>query len=172
MLSTVKEKLPIIIETIVNFFNELPNKMIEIGKNIVQGLWNGIKNATDWLKGKVSEFANGILDGMKNALGIHSPSTLFRDEVGRFMAEGIGVGFTDRLRSVISNMRNALLEQTGNLNTTVGLTGNLNGIDSKIGNVGGNTSNVVNLTINTQRLDDNELDNIFNYMNDRFGLAF
>lgn len=172
MLITVKEKLPIIIESIVNFFKELPNKMLEIGKNIVEGLWNGIKNATEWLKGKIADFASGILDGMKNALGIHSPSTLFRDEVGRFMAEGIGVGFTDRLRSVIGNMKNALLEQTGNLSTTVGLTGNLNGIDSKIGNVGGNTSNVVNLTINTQHLDDNELDNIFNYMNDRFGLAF
>lgn len=109
---------------------------------------------------------------MKNALGIHSPSTLFRDEVGRFMAEGIGVGFTERLRSVIGNMRNALLEQTGNLSTNVGLTGSLNGIDGKIGDMSGNTSNVVNLTIYTQHLDDNELDNVFNYVNNRFGIAF
>ena len=40
MLATVKEKLPIVIEKIVSFFQELPGKMLEIGKNIVQGLWN------------------------------------------------------------------------------------------------------------------------------------
>ena len=70
---------------IVNTIKELPGRMFEAGRNIVQGLWNGIVNAKNWVIGKVKEFARGILDGMKSALGIHSPSALFRDEVGEMI---------------------------------------------------------------------------------------
>lgn len=172
MKNMVMEKVPQIIDSIVNFFKELPNKMMEIGKNIVEGLWNGISNAKDWMKEKVSSFATGILDGMKNALGIHSPSTLFRDEVGRYMAEGIGVGFMGNLRNVMNNMRNALIDQTGNLKTNVGITGDFKGINGKLNNLNGNTTNTVQLNIYTQHLDRNEMNNIVNYVNERFGLAF
>ena len=70
---------------IVNTIKSLPSQMLNIGRNIVQGLWNGIVNAKNWVIGKVKEFARGILDGMKSALGIHSPSALFRDEVGEMI---------------------------------------------------------------------------------------
>lgn len=66
---------------IVHTIKELPGKMLDIGKNIVEGLWNGIKNATGWIKSKVKDFAQGILDGMKESLGIHSPSSKARDLV-------------------------------------------------------------------------------------------
>lgn len=71
---------------------ELPNKMKDIGKNIVEGVWNGIKNAKDWFMGKVSSFFGGIVDGAKDALGIHSPSREMRDEVGRWIPAGVEVG--------------------------------------------------------------------------------
>ncbi|PWL53744.1 MAG: hypothetical protein DBY38_06620 [Clostridium cadaveris] len=61
-------------ESIVDWFKELPGNMLDIGKNIVQGIWNGIKNAKDWLWDKITGFCSGIMDGFKNALGIHSPS--------------------------------------------------------------------------------------------------
>ena len=44
------------------------------------------------------------MDGIKNALGIHSPSTLFRDEVGKFMAQGVGVGFENEMGNVTTEM--------------------------------------------------------------------
>lgn len=73
-LNTVRQRLPEIKDAIINGFKELPSKVTEIGRNIVEGLWNGISNATNWIKEKVGTFAKGILDGMKQALEIHSPS--------------------------------------------------------------------------------------------------
>lgn len=65
-------------EAIVNGIKSLPKKVADIGKNIVLGLWNGIKNAWSWLTGKVSDLANSLLSGFKDALGIHSPSRKFK----------------------------------------------------------------------------------------------
>ena len=81
---------------------------MSIGKNIVEGLWNGIKNAGGWLTSKVKDFAGGILKGMKSALGIKSPSTLFRDEVGKNIALGLGEGFTDEMKNISAEMQNAI----------------------------------------------------------------
>lgn len=97
--------------SVIDGFKALPSKMLDIGKNIVEGIWKGIQNAKNWVVGKVKEFAKGILDGMKSALGIHSPSRVFRDEIGKFISEGIGVGITenenapiDALESLGDNM--------------------------------------------------------------------
>ena len=72
---------------------------MSVGKNLVQGLWNGINNAKKWILDKIKGFGKSVLNGIKSFFGIHSPSTLFRDEVGRFIAEGIGVGITDNADS-------------------------------------------------------------------------
>ena len=63
---------------VVNGVRSLPSKMAEIGSNIVSGIWNGISSGWDWLTGKVKSLAKSLLDGAKDALGIHSPSRLFR----------------------------------------------------------------------------------------------
>lgn len=76
-----------LVDTIVNTISNLPNNMLNIGKNIVEGLWNGITGMADWIKDKVGGFANGVLDGVKNALGIHSPSRKFA-WVGKMCVEG------------------------------------------------------------------------------------
>lgn len=71
---------------------DLPNKMKNIGKNIVEGVWNGIKNAKDWFMGNVKSFFSGIVTGAQRALDIHSPSRKMRDEVGRWIPAGVEVG--------------------------------------------------------------------------------
>lgn len=71
----------------------LPGKMLSIGKNIVKGLWDGISGMVGWITDKVMGFANSVLGGIKKALGIHSPSRVMRDEVGKMMALGMGIGF-------------------------------------------------------------------------------
>lgn len=93
----------------------------QVGLDIVKGLWNGIKNAKDWLIGKVKDFAKSILTSMKNALGIHSPSQLFEDEVGTNIALGIGQGFTDEMKNVSRQMQSAI---PTNFDTDVGLNTN------------------------------------------------
>lgn len=147
---------------IVNTIKELPGKMLDTGKNIVEGLWNGIKNAKDWIVGKVKEFASGVLDGMKNALGIHSPSTLFRDEVGRFIPQGIAVGIeadTDSAIKAIDNMNNDIMKEmnkavafeTGTINATASVKSNNSMLDSLLkasNNQASNKSTTINNTQN------------------------
>lgn len=95
----------------------------------------GIKNAKDWLINKVKEFAKGILDGMKNALGIHSPSRKARDLVGKFIPSGIAVGIKanteEALRAVrnmddeiISEMNKAVAIETGSINANASIKSN------------------------------------------------
>lgn len=93
---------------VVNGLTSLPGRVLSIGGDIVRGIWNGISGAAGWLAGKVRSFASGILDSMKNALGIHSPSRLFRDQVGKYIAQGIGEGFTDEMGSVVGQMQDAM----------------------------------------------------------------
>lgn len=93
---------------VVNGLASLPGRVLSIGSDVVRGIWNGISGAAGWLADKVASFASGILDGMKNALGIHSPSRLFRDQVGKNIARGIGVGFTDEMGSVVGQMQDAM----------------------------------------------------------------
>ena len=95
-------------DAVVDGISGLPGRVASIGSGIVSGIWDGISGAAGWLADKVSSFASGILDGMKNALGIHSPSRLFRDQVGKYIAQGIGVGFTDEMKSVTADMQDAM----------------------------------------------------------------
>lgn len=104
---------------IVNIIMELPNKMLEIGKNIVEGLWNGIMGAKNWITNKVGEFSQGILDGMKQSLGIQSPSRVFRDEVGKYIALGVGEGFTRNIDNVYKRMKATVDFETQKLSTNL-----------------------------------------------------
>ena len=93
---------------IIDTIKELPSKMLQIGKDLVEGLWNGIKNMGQWIKDKICGFADGIIDGFKSVFGISSPSKVMRDSVGRYLAEGIGEGFMDELPSIAEEAREAL----------------------------------------------------------------
>lgn len=64
----------------------------EIGKNIIQGLWGGMKSMGRWLSEKISGFVGDVEGWFKDKLGIASPSRLFRDEIGRMIPAGIEVG--------------------------------------------------------------------------------
>ena len=82
--------------------------MLDVGKNLVQGLWNGIQNAKQWVLDKIKGFGQAILNGIKSFFGIHSPSTLFRDEIGSNLALGLGEGFEDEMADVTKEMQNAI----------------------------------------------------------------
>ena len=84
------------------------SKMGEVGLNLVKGLWNGIKDATGWILDKIKGFGQTILNGIKGIFGIHSPSTVFRDQIGKNLALGLGEGFTDEMKTVASEMQNSI----------------------------------------------------------------
>ncbi|MFE6025533.1 phage tail tape measure protein [Streptomyces niveus] len=66
------------------------------GRNVVTGLWNGIKVMGGWLAGKVASFAkNSVTGAVKGALGIGSPAKVLADEVGHWLPPGIAMGAED-----------------------------------------------------------------------------
>lgn len=80
----------------------------QIGDQIVSGIWNGISNGLQWIKNKISGWVGNVLSFIKGLFGIKSPSKVMRDQVGVYLAEGIGVGFTDEMKTVRKEMANAI----------------------------------------------------------------
>ena len=82
---------------IVSAFSDLPGKMLDIGKNAVAGIWEGISNSFTWIKNKLTGWVGNVLDFVMHLFGINSPSTVMRDKVGIMLGEGVAEGI---LRSV------------------------------------------------------------------------
>lgn len=127
-----REAVQKLVNTVLEKLSELPGKVTDVGRNIVEGLWNGICAAGDWIRSKVAEFASGILEGMKAALGIHSPSRKARDEVGKHIptgvAEGIKINTDEAIKAVkkmddeiMLEMNKAVSVEVGNMNTQASL---------------------------------------------------
>ena len=100
-------KIPEIIRAIVRGFSQGMPNIIEIGKNIVKGVWQGIKSLAGWIKDNVKGFFGDIVTGAKNALGIHSPSTVFAG-IGENMALGLGEGWDDEYGRISKNIKSGL----------------------------------------------------------------
>ena len=66
--------------------------LLEVGQDIVDGIWNGIKGAAETFARNVKEFFGGIVQGVKDFLGIHSPSKLFKEQIGENIALGVAEG--------------------------------------------------------------------------------
>jgi len=94
-----------LISGIVDTIKGLPDKIKSIGSDIVRGLWNGINDMASWIGSKIKGFGEGVLSGIKSFFGINSPSKLMRDEVGKWIPEGIAVGIDKNAKSVLSSMR-------------------------------------------------------------------
>ena len=80
---------------IVSTLQSIPGQVASVGRNIVQGLWNGIQGAAGWLLGRIKGWCSNILNGIKGFFGIHSPSRVMRDEVGVQLAKGMALGIRD-----------------------------------------------------------------------------
>ena len=137
------KNLPQIIVCIVQGIMAGFGQIVEVGANLIKGLWEGIKNIGKWLWEKISGFFSGIFDKIKGFFGIHSPSTLFRDQIGENLALGIGVGFTDETDSVTDDMIDSLEDMTAAMTTDVSANGvgNIETIGGDT-NIGGSTISI------------------------------
>lgn len=95
-------------DAVVNGLTSLPGRVLSIGGDIVRGIWDGISGAGGWLMNQISGFASGIVDGIKGFFGIHSPSRVMRDQVGKYIAQGIGEGFEGEMGNVTRQMQDAM----------------------------------------------------------------
>lgn len=79
-------------DKITGFFSSAGSWLMDAGANIIQGLIGGITGAVGGAIDAVKNAVGGIIDGAKSLLGIHSPSTVFRDEIGKMVGEGLAIG--------------------------------------------------------------------------------
>ena len=115
-------KIPQIITSIVTGLTDGIGKIGDVGLDLVKGLWEGIKDATSWIMDKIKGFGESILDGIKSFFGIHSPSTVFKDEIGTNLALGVGEGFADTMEDVSADMQGAIpTEFDADINTNMNI---------------------------------------------------
>lgn len=126
-------------DNIVKFFSELPDKMVSIGTNIVEGIWSGISGGYEWIKGKIEGWVGDVLEFFKSILGIHSPSRVMRDLIGVNIVKGIAVGIdkgTPDVQDAINDIESLLTEPiNANSSLTVsanGTNGILDGTDTSL----------------------------------------
>ena len=139
-------KIPEIIRAIVKGFSDGMPNIIEIGKNIVKGVWQGIKSLAGWIKDNVKGFFDDIVTGAKNALGIHSPSTVFAG-IGGNMALGLGEGWDDEYGRISKNIKSGLDFGTASVDfASSGLGSMSKSIAGGIANTGASGDIVINIT--------------------------
>lgn len=101
----------------------LPDKVKQIGRNIVEGLKNGIAEKWEDIKNWFSNLGQGLIDGFKAKFGIASPSKVFA-QMGGYMAEGLQVGWDDEIDAVKKDIENLSLDMNVQANTDTISTNN------------------------------------------------
>ena len=86
----------------IDGISEKINDIFDIGKNLIEGLWNGIKDAKDWVIDKVKGVGQDILDGLSGIFDEHSPSKKTA-EMGEYLMEGLGIGIDDKANYALSS---------------------------------------------------------------------
>jgi hypothetical protein len=89
-----KDKVVGFVGDIIDAYLSIPNKMIEVGSNIVKGLWTGMQNMVGWLRDRVTGFFKNLIpDWAEKALGIASPSKVFAG-IGQNIINGLASTFS------------------------------------------------------------------------------
>lgn len=139
MIASVVIEIPKIISSIAGEFKKLPDELRKLGKFIWDGLINGLKDAWSTVTNGIKSFTDGFINGFKEALGIHSPSTVFAG-IGGYIVQGLANGITAALPYVEQAMTNLanVVQQKGNEMIDYGATtatnfvdGFFNGLSSK-----------------------------------------
>lgn len=97
-------------QTVTNFIPD----MVDVGKNIVNGVWKGIQNMAATFTKNVKNFFGNIVSGVKKTLGIASPSKVFAG-IGGYMVEGLAQGWDDQYESVKRGIMNDMHFDVGNV---------------------------------------------------------
>ena len=136
-ISSVTETAKKILSAIKSAFDNF--SLFDIGKNLIQGLINGVNNMIETAKNAVANVGNAVIDKVKNVLGIHSPSTVFA-EIGGYIDQGLANGITSAISYVTTAMQGVVdaVQEKGNELIAAGstqaanyVTGFLNGLDTQ-----------------------------------------
>lgn len=138
---------------IVNTVRQIPGQMISIGADIVNGIRSGISGAWGALTGWLGNMARGLIDGVKSALGIGSPSRLFADRIGKWIPAGITLGVEKAMpkaKAFMGRMSTELIDAANmdSLTSRLALESDSGGFKGSLGNT---TVYNVNQTINSAK---------------------
>ena len=136
-------KIPQIIKSLVSGFGNYAKNMLDVGLNLVKGIWNGISNSLQWIKDKIKGWVGNVTKFIKKLFGINSPSKLMQDEVGVYLAEGIGVGFEDGMKDVNESIQNSIPTEFD-----VGVKTSLSAISSNKNNISSQSASFANAVKN------------------------
>ncbi|EPM8068590.1 tape measure protein [Enterococcus faecium] len=136
-----------LLDAIIGVF--VPDSLYDTGKNIIQGLINGIGSMVSSVTSTVSEIAGNIKNTITGALGIHSPSRWMRDYVGKFIPQGVAVGIEADAKTAYSAMNKLSNGLMKSITPEIAL-GTLRIGGASVG------SQIVNNTYNNQRIFDIE----------------
>ena len=98
--NNIKTTITTIVSGTVTAVMEKVKEFVSIGRNIVEGIWDGISGSAKWLLNKVKEWCGSILNGVKAFFGIHSPSRVFK-EIGKYLVQGLGDGISENGRIAV-----------------------------------------------------------------------
>lgn len=136
-ISSVTETAKKILSAIKSAFDNF--SLFDIGKNLIQGLIDGVNNMIETAKNAVANVGNAVIDKVKNVLGIHSPSKVF-EQFGIYIDQGLANGIAVAVPYVTAAMQgvvNAVQEKgqalidAGSAQATSYVTGFLNGLDTQ-----------------------------------------
>ena len=149
IVSGLADNLPQIVRSVLDmmativktFVSSLPD-IVDVGKQIVKGLWEGIKAMGSWIKNKIGSFFSGIVSGVKSKLGTHSPSRVFAG-IGENMALGLGEGWDNEYGDIKRNITSNLDFGTASIGAERSVSGKLQGAISSLSGMGGDINIVV-----------------------------
>lgn len=110
-----------LVTAVVNKVKEIPGKMKDAGRDLVEGLWNGIKNGTQWLKNKISGWVGNVTDFLMDLFGISSPSKV-TTWMGEMIDEGFAEGIDGNTAAPLRALRKLIDEMLGETDSLDGLT--------------------------------------------------
>lgn len=101
----IKKGVGNLVSNIVGTLGKLGTEVFNIGKNLVTGLWNGIKDMTNWVYDKIKGFGEGVVNTLKDFFGIASPSKLMAEKVGKWLPKGIVVGVEKEENNTLKSIK-------------------------------------------------------------------
>ncbi len=103
----------------IDIVGSIPGEMLDIGANIVSGVWNGIQSMASTFWNNVTSFFSGIVDGVKDTLGIASPSRVFAREVGQWIPPGVDSGVEKSMPDLVKNTKENMRQLVDEMQDTV-----------------------------------------------------
>lgn len=150
----VKARFEYIKNTIITTLKELPSKLLQVGKDIVQGLINGIKSGASGVASAIGNVASSAIAKAKSVLDIHSPSRKMKT-IGEQTAQGMAVGIKKGKKAVVSEAQKmaadaikATQDAIAGIDKELALFGNTSKVadikyDISVGKFGGNTGTLI-----------------------------